>query len=367
MRKLFVRSRSLLLVFALAGLAAMCTVAAAYAATPGGGRAGMRAVDSQSAAASNTPCTFNPAATCQSTDPTVALNIYYSGDVSACTFVWDVSWGDGQDSSNLTVTDPVDGHILLTRHTYRIAGTYTISVTGHVTAGDCVANPFTVKFTLLPPATLPAKSSSWAGYVAGGSGPYHYVQATWKMPGNKGTKVQESITDFWVGFDGDNMSPGNIEQCGTQILEAADGEIGYVAFYEVGLQKGSIKHPSIGVHPGDYITAVAKYVHGAFQCTLRVKHRGMVKTWSSGPIKGKFPLATAEVITEAPGHSQSIPLAPFGTVQYTNVSLGGNGTIYPVGMYTIDGLFEAVSTSPFHGKTTNGSFSNQYIRSELGL
>ena len=366
MKRLFVRPKSLTLIVALAAVAAMCTVSAAYAASPGGGGARMRAMASRATSASSTPCSFTPATTCQSTDPTVTLNIYYYGDTSACTFIWDVAWGDGNSSSNLTVTDPPDGYVQLASHTYAIAGTYTISVTGQVTSGDCVASPFTVQFTLLPPPTLPSESNSWAGYVAGGSGPYHHVQATWRMPGNKGTKVQEAITAFWVGFDGDNMSPGNIEQCGTQILEAPDGEIRYAAFYEVGLQAGAIKHPPIAVHPGDYITAVANYAHGAFQCILSVRHRGVVTSWSTGPIKGKFPLATAEVITEAPGHP-NIPLAPFGAAQYTNVNLGGQGTIYPVAMYTLDGLFEAVSTSPFQGQTSKGRFSSQYIRSETGF
>jgi hypothetical protein len=106
------------------------------------------AVASQSATTSNTPCTFVPAQTCSNTNPSVALRIYYYGDTSACTFVWNVDWGDNQTSPNLTVTDPADGYRLLTDHTYATTGTYSINVTGQVTSGNCTATGFTVQFTL---------------------------------------------------------------------------------------------------------------------------------------------------------------------------------------------------------------------------
>jgi hypothetical protein len=363
MKRSITRPRTLISVAALAVVAAMCTVSTAKAA-PSASAA------PHEPAASSTQCNFvETLKTCESTDPTVAYTDNANGDTSHCTFVFNVTWGDG-GTTTTTVTDPTDGPHLLAQHTYAGPKVYTITVTVQVTAGNCTGTNSVHTFTLLkpPPSPVPpSQSDSWAGYVAANSGPYHHVQATWKMPGNKGTKAQTAITSFWVGFDGDTASPDNIEQCGTEILEAPSGLIGYTAFYEVGLQAGAIKHPPIAASPGDSITAVANYAHGAFQCTLSIRHHGVVKTWSTGPIKGNFPLKTAEVITEANGHSGSIPLAPFGTVQYTNVNLGGQGTIYPVAMYTIDGLFEAVSTSPFQGSTTNGSFSNQYIRSEAGL
>ena len=364
MKKLITRSRSLVLVAVLAVVAAICTVSTANATSSAS------AVPHQPAA-SSAQCNFMATLkTCESTDPTVAYIDNAHGNTSDCTFVFTIAWGDSSPTTTKTVTDPTDGPHLLATHMYAAPDVYTITVTVQVTAGKCTSTNSVHTFTLLAPLPPspppPSKSDSWAGYVAAGSGPYHHVQATWKMPGNKGTKVQEAITTFWVGFDGDVESPNNIEQCGTEILEAKDGEIEYVTFYEVGLQTGAIKHPPIGVHPGDNITAVANYANGAFQCTLSINHHGVVTTWSSGPIKGNFPLQTAEVITEAPGKT-SIPLAPFGTVNYTNVNLGGQGSIYPVAMYDQFGLFEAVSTSAFRGNTTNGSFNNQYIRSQAGL
>ena len=96
MKRITVRSRSLVLVVALAVMAAICTVSTAHAASPGSGAAGIRGAASHATAASSTPCSFEPATTCQSTDPTVTQNVHYYGDQSGCTYVWDVSWGDGQ-------------------------------------------------------------------------------------------------------------------------------------------------------------------------------------------------------------------------------------------------------------------------------
>jgi hypothetical protein len=185
MNKLFARSRSLLLAVAVAVVVAMGSVTMAHAASPPGGAGGVRAATSHATAASGTPCRFVPALTCQSTDPTVALSIYYYGATSACTFVWNVSWGDGHSSPNLTVTDPPDGYKLLASHTYATSGTYTIAVTGQVTAGVCVANDFTAQFTLLAapsPPSCPAPSVSLTP-PAGPVGSQFTVKGTGWIPG----------------------------------------------------------------------------------------------------------------------------------------------------------------------------------------
>ncbi len=155
MKKLITRSRSLVLVAVLAVMAAMCTVSTAQAASPGGGAGGIHTTSSRATAASGTPCSFVPALTCQSTDPTIALNIDYYGEQSGCTYAWNVDWGDG-NSSAFTVAEPAVGYVFLANHTYKTAKAYTISVAGQVTSGTCVANPFTAQFTLLTPSPPPA-------------------------------------------------------------------------------------------------------------------------------------------------------------------------------------------------------------------
>lgn len=98
-------------------------------------------------AASSTPCNFQDAQTCQSTDPTVTVSTYQSGDTSACTFDWNVDWGDGQ-SSPFELVNPPDGWVVLGQHPYAAPGTYTIAFTGHTKAGNCTASDFTRTFTL---------------------------------------------------------------------------------------------------------------------------------------------------------------------------------------------------------------------------
>ena len=147
MKKLVTRSRSLVLVAVLAVVAAMCTVSTAHAAPPGSG-----------AAASDAPCNFQSDPTCQSTDHTVTVSTYQYGDTSACSFVWNVDWGDGQSTQNLVLTDPPGGWTVLAQHTYANPGTYTISLTGETTAGSCTLTAFSKTFTLLAPTPPPSAS-----------------------------------------------------------------------------------------------------------------------------------------------------------------------------------------------------------------
>jgi hypothetical protein len=161
-RRVFARPRSLLLALALAVVATLCTVSTARAASsaPGvGNAAGGRIAASSSAAVSDQPCNFvYSIKTCESTDPTVSMSGYYYGDTSACTFVWNIYWGDGASSTDIMQTDPTDGYHFLASHTYAAPGTYTITDSTQVTAGTCTASNGDHTFTLLaspPPASSP--------------------------------------------------------------------------------------------------------------------------------------------------------------------------------------------------------------------
>jgi hypothetical protein len=157
MKKLVTRSRTLVLVAVLAVVAAMCTVPTVHAAST---TAGIHAAASHAMAASDTPCTIDyQSTTCQSTNPAVTVNNYFTGDQSGCSYVSDVTWGDGQSTTNVTYSDPGDGYDLLGNHTYKTAGTYAVSVTLQLTAGTCTANSFNAQFTLLNPSPTPSTSS----------------------------------------------------------------------------------------------------------------------------------------------------------------------------------------------------------------
>lgn len=151
MRTLFSRPRSLLLIVTLAVTAAMLPLSTANAAS-----SASTAPHQQSA--SSAPCAFVLSLqSCESTNPNAAYYDTPHGNVSNCTFLFDVRWGDGGDTAT-TLTDPVAGHDLVGDHTYARPGAYTITVTVNVTAGPCTGTNSVHAFTLLAPP-LPAQST----------------------------------------------------------------------------------------------------------------------------------------------------------------------------------------------------------------
>lgn len=342
MKRLVVRSRSLVLVVALAVMAAMCTVSTAHAASPGSGAAGIRGAASHAAAASSTPCSFEPATTCQSTDPSVTQNVHYYGDQSGCTYVWDVSWGDGQSSPNLTNTDPPDGYMFLANHTYAAAGTYAISLTGQVTAGDCTANTFTAQFTLVtpPPPVAPGihYSLDYSGHVTvpdpGTASSLDYTTATWTVPSVPCADSQTEAS-FWAGLGG--IGGPVLMQAGSDAYCKYNGFGGVKLRYRIWWEEylyGVSSEPPVNygedVSPGDVITATIAY-EGSGVYTIRVDVNGTEKLLATASGPSGYP-ADSEVIVETPfdaaTHEQILPLSHFGTLTFTdahfNYASGGD-------------------------------------------
>lgn len=120
--------------------------------------AGAGASRAHTADARSTPCAFWGAAhSCESTNPTVSLEVVNEHETSLCTFHESWTWGDGDPSEETTLRGSVEGsNQALGTHTYRAPGTYTISVAGYVVAEEsgldytCEAPPVEYKFTLLP-------------------------------------------------------------------------------------------------------------------------------------------------------------------------------------------------------------------------
>jgi hypothetical protein len=103
----------------------------------------------KTSAAPSTQCNFVLSLhTCQSTDPTVAYYDSTTGDISHCTFVFDVAWGDG-GSTTKVLTDPPAGHNLVGKHAYTRPKAYTITVTVKVTVGTCTGTNSVHTFTSL--------------------------------------------------------------------------------------------------------------------------------------------------------------------------------------------------------------------------
>lgn len=167
MKRLFAASRSLLPVVVLTVVAAMCTAPLAHAASSASaGR--MSPAASRGPAASGTQCNFvQSLKACKSTDPTVAYTSHAYGDTANCSFLFDITWGDG-GSITKAVNDPTDGNHLLADHTYTAPKVYTITVTITVTAGDCTVTNSAHSFTLLVAkqvVPVPAGTAHVKGHV----------------------------------------------------------------------------------------------------------------------------------------------------------------------------------------------------------
>jgi hypothetical protein len=96
-------------------------------------------------------CSFvvNGPTSCESTNPQVRVSAFFDSDLSGCTFVRDIDWGDGTSSGNITVPGGVAGPRFVDGHTYSSPGVYTILFAGEVTQGSCSIVTPTFQFELL--------------------------------------------------------------------------------------------------------------------------------------------------------------------------------------------------------------------------
>jgi hypothetical protein len=329
MRKISARSRGLLVIVALATITAMCTVSTARAASSPAGAGGMSTAASHGpssftvSAAPSGQCTFVNVSTCQSTDPTVALNVYYSGDTSDCTFTDDVSWGDGDTSQNLVVIDPPDGWQVLAQHTYATSGVYSITETGQATNG-CTVTPFTVTFTLLaaPSASCPAVSNPiWNGYVVCGNG-FSSISALWTVPAAHGGGNKKAA--FWVGLGG--LGNGTtLAQDGTE-SNVVNGKAVYTAWWEfVPSPAVFLSRHKYPLHAGDVMAAsvtVTNSDHFNYKLTDYGPDGTHYKwSWTFELTDSGGTHASAEVIVE---DTSKGPLTNFGTVTFSQVTVDDN-------------------------------------------
>jgi hypothetical protein len=158
-------------------------------------------------------------------------------------------------------------------------------------------------------------STNWSGYAVTGS-TYTSVSASWTEPSVSCSGT--AYSSFWVGLDGDTSS--TVEQTGTD-ADCSGSTPQYYAWYEM-----YPKYPtnlSGTVKPGDHLSAsVTTNGSGAFTLTITDSTQGWTNT-TSARLKGAA-LASAEVIAEAPSsRSGVLPLANFGTVNFSGATVNG--------------------------------------------
>jgi hypothetical protein len=187
------------------------------------------------------------------------------------------------------------------------------------------------------PAAVPDEiSANWSGYAAAGAaGSFTSVSASWTQPAvTCGTA--DTFSSFWAGLDGDGTP--TVEQTGTE-ADCSGGAATYQGWYEI-FPNAPVFYPD-PVQPGDAMSAsVTAGAGGTFTLTLSDATQGWTQATQQGLADAQ--LGSAEVIAEAPSEATVLPLADFGTVNFTaatvdNAPIGNAGGLSELTMESAGG------------------------------
>jgi hypothetical protein len=187
-------------------------------------------------------------------------------------------------------------------------------------------------------------STNWSGYAVDGSaGSMTDVSGSWVVPAVTGPshtsrKLKPEYSSFWVGIDGDNSN--TVEQTGTD-SDWVNGAPVYYAWYEF-YPAASKNIDTVTVHPGDVMTASVHWTGSSF--TLTLTNTSTNETFSQTGSVSNAQRSSAEWIAEAPSGGGILPLADFGTVDFTSCTANGQAI----------GSFAAASTEQIDMATKQG-------------
>ena len=177
-------------------------------------------------------------------------------------------------------------------------------------------------------------STNWSGYAAyGKSGQYSTVSATWVQPAVTCTS-QSRYAAFWVGLDGYNTN--TVEQLGTE-ADCTGGQAAYSAWYEMYPHWSVDITSSFPVSPGRTYKATVSYAGGSNYVLSLDDLSSGGKHFSVTQKLASAKRASAEIIAEAPWSSGVLPLANFGTVNFSGSTVNGAalGTFSPLDPMTM--------------------------------
>jgi hypothetical protein len=188
-----------------------------------------------------------------------------------------------------------------------------------------LATPSALAATTLPEST----SQNWAGYVASSGASFSRVSGSWVQP-SADASSGDGYSAFWVGLGGSDQST-SLEQVGTQ-ADVINGQTVYYAWYEL-VPAAPVKLP-VAIHPGDHISASVAVSGSDVTVSLSNQTTGSSTTRA---LKMNTPdTSTAEWIAEAPssvdgyGDMQTLPLANFGSVDFTSATATAGGHTGPI-------------------------------------
>jgi hypothetical protein len=193
----------------------------------------------------------------------------------------------------------------------------------------------TVAFAAVPAvsdATVTTQSTvseNWSGYSASdssGSGQFTSVSGSWVEP-TVSCSTGTGYDAFWVGLGGTEQQSQSLEQIGTQAACTGSGAAQHFAWYEL-VPAGPVRL-GLAIHPGDKLAGEVTVNGTSVTVSLRDDTTGQSTTKT---LQMSDPdTSTAEWIAEAPsqcdsgGNCQTVPLADFGSVNFSNASATADG------------------------------------------
>jgi Peptidase A4 family len=200
-------------------------------------------------------------------------------------------------------------------------------------------------------------SANWAGYAAiGAAGSFTSVSSSWAQPGVN-CAAASTFSSFWVGLDGDGTP--TVEQTGTE-ADCVNGAARYRGWYEF------FPNPPVffadRVQPGDAISAsVVAGSGGTFTLTVSDASQGWTQTTQEAQARAR--LGSAEVIAEAPSNGTVLPLADFGTVNFTaatvdHAPIGASANLHKLNMQSARGATLATPSALSGGNAFSVTVDN---------
>ena len=207
-------------------------------------------------------------------------------------------------------------------------------------------------------------STNWSGYAVTGT-TFTDVKGSWVQPtancssttasptngkgngngnghgnghgGGGGGQSQSTYSSFWVGLDG--YSSNTVEQTGTDADCSGTTPV-YYGWYE--FYPAFPVNFSNPVSPGDVINAEVSVSGGSVTVTLT----DATQSWSKSVTQSSagYALSSAEWIAEAPSSGKVLPLANFGTVNFSGASATGGGKSGSISDFNSDSLTMVTST-----------------------
>ncbi len=179
-----------------------------------------------------------------------------------------------------------------------------------------------------------AVSENWSGYAAGNpsGGQFSSVSGSWVEPSVSCTSGS-GYDAFWVGLGGtSSQQSDSLEQVGTQVACAGSGQAQHFAWYEL-VPAGPVTL-NVAINPGDHISA--KVTVNGTNVTVSLDDQTTGQSATKTLQMSNPDTSSAEWIAEAPsecdssGNCQTVPLANFGSVNFTNATATANGHTGPI-------------------------------------